>query len=222
MKIFVSRILATHNGEEAEISIEISNGREIQQIKGVVSASMFAELGLPLNLPAPFLIERARCEEILRSMKLYSAVKKGIYLLGYAHNTALALARKLKMKGYPDEIAEEAVEYLKAKGYIREKDDAFLFAEKLARHKLYGRNRVKKEMFAKGFPEDVIRETMEMVEIDFIQICAARIRSMGGIGIFNNTEEKNKAISSLIRYGFSHHDIREALLLLRDDEESNL
>jgi SOS response regulatory protein OraA/RecX len=68
----------------------------------------------------------------------------------------------------------------------------------------------------------VIRETMEMVEIDFIQICAARIRSMGGIGIFNNTEEKNKAISSLIRYGFSHHDIREALLLLRDDEESNL
>lgn len=219
MNISVYRILAVENGEAAEISMEISNGRESQQIKGTVSASMFAELGLPLNLKDPLYIERSRCEEILRCMKLYSAIKKGMYLLGYARNTARALTHKLKMKGYSDDIAEEAVTYLKKKGYIRERDEAVLLAEQLARHKSYGKNRIRKEMFAKGFPEDVIRETLDFMEIDFAEICAKRIRSMGGCGVFENTAEKNKVISALMRYGFSYQEIREATALLRDEDE---
>ncbi len=219
MNISVYRVLAVENGEAAEISMEISNGRESQQIKGTVSAAMFADIGLPLNLQSPIPIERQRCEEILRYMKLYSAIKKGIYLLGYARNTAKTLSHKLKMKGYPNDIAEEAVTYLKEKGYIRERDEAVLFAEHLARHKSYGKNRIRKEMFAKGFPEDVIRETLEITEIDFSEVCATRIRSMGGPGIFENTEEKNKAISALMRYGFSSYEIREAISLLRNEDE---
>ena len=217
MNISVYRILAVGNGEEAEISLEISNGKESQHIKGTVSAAMFSTLGLPLTLKAPMSVERDRCDEILRCMKLHAAIKKGIYLLGYARNTAKSLLQKLKMKGYSDEIAQEAVSYLKEKGYIRERDDAFLFAEHLASHKSYGKNRIKREMFAKGFPEDVIRDTLQMTEIDFSEVCARRIRSMGGIGIFDNTEEKNKAVSSLLRYGFSYSEIREAMDLLRDE-----
>mgnify|MGYP003311872937 CR=1 FL=1 len=95
----------------------------------------------------------------------------------------------------------------------------FLFAENLARHKHYGKNRIRKEMFAKGFPEDVIREALELTEIDFAEICVARIRSMGGIGIFHHTEEKNKAISALMRYGFSIHEIRDAKALLLNEDE---
>ncbi len=199
--------------------MEITNGRETQQIKGRVSASMFSDLGLPLFLKAPLSIDKERCEEILRCMKLCSAIKKGIYLLGYASNTAKALSRKLKMKGYPDDIADEAVRYLKEKGYIREADDALLFAEHLATHKFYGKNRIKKEMFAKGFPEDVIRETLALTEVDFSEICAHRIRSMGGIGILQNAEQKNKAVSALMRYGFSYSDIREAAELLQNEDE---
>lgn len=219
MNISVYRIIAVENGEAAEISMEVSNGRESQHIKGTVSASMFSELGLPLNLKTPVFIERERCEEILRFMKLYSAIKKGICLLGYARNTTKALAHKLKMKGYPDDIAEEAATYLKEKGYIRERDEAVLFAEQLALHKSYGKNRIRKEMFMKGFPEDVIREVWEITEIDFSEICAKRIRSMGGLDIFENTAEKNKAISALVRYGFSSNEIREAIALLRNEDE---
>lgn len=219
MNISVYRILAVENGDAAEISLELSNGRASQQIKGTVSAAMFAGLRLPLSLKEPLSIDMERCEEILRCMKLYSAIKKGICLLGYARNTARALSHKLKTKGYPDDIAEEAVVYLKEKGYIRERDEAVFFAEHLIRHKLYGKNRIRKEMFAKGFPEDVIRETLEMLETDFSEICAKRIRSMGGSGIFENAAEKNKAISALMRYGFSAHEIREATALLRNEDE---
>jgi regulatory protein len=219
MNISVYRILAVGNGEEAEISLEISNGKESQHIKGTVSAEMFSTLGLPWTLKTPMSIEKHRCEEILRCMKLHSAVKKGIYLLGYARNTAKSLLQKLKMKGYSDEIAEEAVSYLKEKGYIRERDDAFLFAESLASHKSYGKNRIKKEMFAKGFPEDVIREALDTMDVDFSEICARRLRTMGGSDILKNVQEKNKAISSLMRYGFSYHEIREAAEYLRSKDE---
>ena len=219
MKIFIYRILAVENGEDAEISMELTNGKEIQQIKGRVSASMFSDLGLPLTLKAPLSVEKERCEEILCCMKLYSAIKKGIYLLGYASNTEKALAHKLKIKGYPDDIAQEAAAYLKEKGFIREADEARLFAENLAERKYYGKNRIKKEMFAKGFPEDVIRETLELTEVDFAEICAHRIRTMGGVGILRNTEQKNKAVSALMRYGFSYHDIREAAELLQNEDE---
>lgn len=219
MKISIYRILAVENGEEAEISMEITNGRETQQIKGRISAAMFSELGLPLLLKEPLLVDKEQCESILRCMKLCSAIKKGIYLLGYSSNTAKALSRKLKMKGYPDDIAEEAANYLKEKGFIRESDDALMFAEKLATHKFYGKNRIKKEMFAKGFSEDIIRETLEWTEVDFADVCAQRIRSMGGVDIFKNMEQKNKAVSALMRYGFSYHDIREAAELLLNEDE---
>jgi len=219
MNISVDHILPVSNGEEAEISMVISNGRESQRLKGRVSAAMFAELGLPLTLASPLAVSRERCEEILRCMKLHAAVKKGIYLLGYARNTAKSLEHKLKTKGYSDDIAREAVNYLKEKGYIREKDDALLFAENLAYHKFYGKNRIRKELFSKGFPEDVIRETMELLEIDFSELCAERIRSMGGIGIFETPEEKSKAISALLRYGFSYHEIRGATEVLRGENE---
>ena len=199
--------------------MEISNGKEIQHIKGTVSAAMFAELGLPLSLPSPMVVTRERCEEILRCMKLHAAIKKGIYLLGYARNTAKSLKHKLQTKGYSQDIAEEATAYLQEKGYIREKDDAFLFAENLARHKSYGKNRIRKEMFVKGFPEEVIRETLELTEIDFSEICACRIRSMGGESVFASPEKKNKAIASLLRYGFSYHEIREAMEILHGENE---
>ena len=219
MNIFIDRILAVENGEEAEISIALSNGKESQQIKGRVSASMFSELGLPLVMKEPLSIGKDRCEEILRCMKLYAAIKKGICLLGYASNTEKALTRKLKLKGYPDEIAAQAASYLKEKGYIREEDDALRYAENLALHKSYGKNRIKKEMYAKGFPENVIRRTLDLTQVDFAEVCACRIRSMGGVGILKNTEEKNKAVSALIRYGFSYHEIREAAELLQNEDE---
>ena len=218
MRISVDKIQALGNGEEAEISLEVSNGKDSQYIKGKVSASMFSSLRLPSFLKEPILIEREQCEEILRSMKLYSAIRKGLDLLGYAKNTPKALAEKLRKKGYSSEIAEEAVSFLVAKGYIRENEDAAQFAENLAMQRGYGKKRIQQELFRKGFSEEVIREALELGEFDFSEVCAKRIRSMGGIEIFETQETRSKAVASLLRYGFSYEDIREASDLLRDEE----
>ena len=218
MRISVYKIQALGNGEEAEISLEVSNGKESQYIKGKVSASMFSALRLPSCLKEPISIDRKQCDEILRSMKLYSAIRKGLDLLGYATNTPKVLAEKLRKKGYSSEIAEEAVSFLVEKGYIREDEDAIQFAESLATKKGYGKKRIQQELFRKGFSEDVIREALAFEEFDFSETCAKRILAMGGPEIFETPEKRSKAVASLLRYGFSYEDIREASNLLRDEE----
>ena len=214
MNISVYRIQAADGGAEAEISIEISNGAGSQHIKGKVSAAMLSALSLPASVKTPITLDRQRCEEILRCMKLHAAIKKGIDLLGYAKNTARSLQNKLKMKGYSADIAEEAVRFLVEKGYIRESDDAQLFAENLALRKHYGKNRIKKEMFAKGFPQDIISETLACLDVDFAEICAERIEKTGGLTLFETPESKQKTVAALLRYGFSYEDIRRARKML--------
>ena len=218
MNIRIEDIRAVGDGAEAELSIEISNGEETQRIKGKVSAAMLSDLALPASVRSPIVLTRARCEEILRCMKLHAAVKKGIDLLSYAKNTPRALQNKLKTKGYPADIAEQAVCFLVEKGYIRESDDAALFAENLAVRKRYGKNRIQKEMFAKGFSGDVIRETLDVLDVDFSEICAARIDSMGGISLLEAPERRQKTVAALLRYGFSYAEIREAQSLLKEKE----
>ncbi len=218
MDVRLYAIRAVNDGAEAELSISVCNGEKTQYIKGKVSAAMLSDLGLPATLRAPILLERERCEEILRAMKLFAAIKKGIDLLGYAKNTPKALKNKLKLKGYPDEIAADAVAFLVEKGFIREYDDAAMFASTLAERKKYGANRIRQEMFAKGFSSDVIRETMELLDVDFAQICALRMRSMGGLALFDTAENRKKYTASLLRYGFSYADIREAQTILREEE----
>ena len=215
MTITVYNIRAAAGGAEAEISLAISNGEQSQDIKGFISAAMLGELGFGSRIGTVFEIDRKTCDALLRCMKLFSAIKKGIYILGFAGNTAKSLKMKLIRKGYPSDIAEEAAEYLVSHGYIRERDDAEMLAEQMAVRKLYGRNRIKKELFAKGFEADAIRNAMEMLDVEFAEICAKRIKNMGGSAVFEEKETKSKVMASLMRYGFSYDDVREALTLIR-------
>ena len=217
MTITVYNIRAVADGAEAEISLEIRSGEQSQTIKGTVSAFMLGELGFGSRIGTIFEIDRKTCDAVLRSMKLHAAIKKGIALLGFSRNTKKSLIRKLTGKGYPADIAEEAAEFLAAHGYIREHDDAEIYAETLANRKLYGKNRIKKELFAKGFESDAIRDALETLDVDFAEICAKRLKNMGGIAVFEEKEAKNKIMASLMRYGFSYDDIKNAKELLRDE-----
>ena len=220
MLIRLDKIRAVGDGAEAELSLSLSQGERTQTIKGKVSAAMLSDLGLPSSLRAPLLLERARCEDILRCIKLYAAIKKGMDLLGYAKNTPKALKNNLMRKGFPDDIADDAVAYLCEKGFIREDEEALMFARALAERKKYGANRIRQEMFAKGFSADIIREAMALLDIDFAQICASRLHSMGGASLFETAESRKKYTASLLRYGFSYAEIREALEILKEEEST--
>lgn len=217
MTITVYNIRALADGAEAEISLEIRNAEHSQTIKGTISAAMLGELGFGSRMGSVFEIDRKTCDAVLRSMKLHSAVKKGIALLGFSRNTKKALKNKLTQRGYPADIAEEAASYIASHGYISEHTDAELLAQTLAERKLYGKNRIRKELYAKGFEAEAIRDAMETLDVDFAEICAKRVKNMGGIPVFEEKETKSKAMASLMRYGFSYDDVREALDILKGE-----
>lgn len=217
MTITVYNIRAVSDGAEAEISLKLRSGEKTQIIKGAVSAAMLGEMGFGSRLGTIFEIDRPTCDLLLRYMKLNSAIKKGTALLGFSRNTKKSLKNKLTQRGYPADIAEEAAEYLAVHGYISEHTDAELLAESLAERKLYGKNRIKKELYAKGFEADAIRDAMDALEADFAEICVKRIKNMGGTPVFEEKETRSKAMASLMRYGFSYDDVREAMDILKGE-----
>lgn len=218
MEISIYNIRATAGGAEAEISVEISASADaVQRLKGTISAEMLAELGLPSMLTSPILIDQARCDELMFCMQKTAAIKKGMSLLDYAQNTKKGLCDKLRRKGYSTEVAEAAADYLAEHGFINEQREAEFLVQTMAGRKLYGKNRIKRELFAKGFEQDVIRSAVENTEIDFGEVCIKRIRSLGGEELFESREKKAKTVAALMRYGFCYDDIKEALNRIREE-----
>lgn len=219
MEITVTEIRAMAGGAEAAISVQICSGSAVQNLKGNLLAEMLMELGLPWEFTSPIAIDKDRCDELVFCIEKTAAIKKGLSLLEYAQNTAKALKRKLMQKGYSAEAASAAVEYLLSHGFIHEKNDAQLFSETLAKRKLYGRNRIKKELYAKGFGGDVIKEVMSSMEDeDFVEICAKRMDMMGGWELLTDRNRRQKTVAALMRYGFTYEDIKAAAEKLFTEE----
>jgi SOS response regulatory protein OraA/RecX len=215
MKITVTDLRAVGDGSEAVLTIDIVSGEKSQRIRGGITAAMLAELGFGLRCE-PFAIDRETCERLLDCMKLTSAIKKGLSLLTFSRNTIRMMKRKLMQKGFSEEIARRASAYLAEHGFIDEQSDAELAAETMARRNLYGPNRIKSALFAKGFPEDVIRAALEETELDFDEICLARLYKLGIRP--DDAEAKKKLVAKLTYYGFTYDHIKNAISAYREDE----
>lgn len=211
MKILLYKVNPISGGEETELFVEISNGENFERHKFTVSAEMFFELGIPVSFMGEKEISREAYGVMESFAQQHSAVKRGISILSFGDNTKKGLLRKLVSKGFSREAAEYACDYLEEKGYINEAESARLLACDMAEKKLYGAKRISRALYEKGFDKDVTDEVLEECEVDFSRICAKRIAKMGGKSIFADREEKQKAVSALLRYGFSYDDIKEAL-----------
>ena len=215
MEITVTEIRAAADGAEALLTLDIVSGEKSQRIRGSITAAMLSELGFGLRREA-FAIDRETCERVLHFMKLTAAIKKGLALLAFSRNTARTMKRKLVQKGFSDEIAREASAYLVGHGYIDEQSDAELAVENMAKRSLYGPNRIKSALYAKGFPEDVIRAALAETELDFEEICLARLRRLGIDP--TDPETKKKLVSKLGYYGFTYDQIRGAIARYQEEE----
>jgi len=220
MEITVTEIRALEGGAEAAVSVRICEGESLQNVKGSILAEMLTELRLPWEFTSPVVIDKNQCDELIFCIEKTAAIKKGLSLLEYAQNTAKTLKRKLVQKGYSAQASAEATDYLLSHGFINEKNDAQLFTETLATRKLYGKNRIKKELYAKGFDGDVIKEAMDLIDTDFAGICAKRMDRMGGRELLTDRNKRQKTVAALMRYGFTYEDIKEAAERLASEEKS--
>lgn len=211
MEAYIVKIAPAAEGEELSLTIEITDEKGLRRENHCIAAQYFRETTLPSHIDAPYAADAELLSQIRYLSLCTAAIRAGLRLLEFSFNTKKNLRGKLIRKGFPPEAADEAVAFFSENGYIDESGQAEMLAWELAEKKKYGKNRIKKELFGKGFESEVIRDALENAEIDFPQYCAERIEMMGGREIFAEPKSKQKAVAALLRYGYSYDDVREAL-----------
>ena len=219
MDYFIIETAPSPSGEEVVCKMEAREGRSIRQIKGEIAADFFGELNIPSELGCESRVTEEKFGRIEYAMKKTDAVKAGLKLLSFAPNTKRALREKLVVRGVPRDIAADAVEFLAECGYINEYEMARSLVDDMAKRRGYGRLRIKNELFAKGFEQEVSARAIEESEIDYAEVCAERIRKLGGTAAFVERAARMKNVASLARHGFTMDEIKEALAIVKKEEQ---
>ena len=149
----------------------------------------------------------AKIKEVL----LKRAKLRAMHLLNDMARTESQLRDKLKLGGYPSEITEAAITYVKSFGYIN--DDAYIRnfidsrKDKKSRREIYAILRQKgvdmnraeeimEEMYEEHSDQEAIRELLRKKHWDFA--CT-------------DLKEKQKIYGYLVRKGFRYEDIRQVI-----------
>lgn len=218
MEIFITETAPSPSGEEVVCKITVRDGRNVQHVKGEIAADFFPKLSIPLKTTAQVFISEEKFEQIEYAMKKTDAIKAGLNLLSFAPNTKRALIEKLLVRGVKRDVAVDAVEFIASCGYINEYEMALGLVDDMANRRGYGRLRIKNELFSKGFEAETSARALEDSEIDYIVICAERIKKMGGTAAFAERDARMKNVSSLMRCGFTIDEIKEALTKVKSEE----
>lgn len=148
-------------------------------------------------------------EEEIRKVNKQSARACAMKIVSVSAVTEKRLYGKLIQKGYAEEEASEALEYVKGFGYVNDKRMAQDMLPKLAeRH--WGKFKICRYLAGKGIEEDVISE-LDFSEIDFAEYCA---RLMGKYP----PERREAMLRAVKNAGYSMSDYREAKRILEDKE----
>lgn len=142
--------------------------------------------------------------DVLRKAKL-----RALHLLEYMDRTEKGLRQKLEQDGYPTEVVDEAIRYVKSYGYIDDRRYADNYLRTRSSGK--GRRRLFQELYQKGVPSALVQEAWEELCVEGEPDERASIREMvekkvGEQTVFSRREYQ-RLTNYLARRGFSWGDI---------------
>lgn len=168
------------------------------------------------HLPTVGEIGAAALSHLRRESAVCAALGIGLRSLAASGGSRVRLLQKLRARGIEEDAAEEAVRELAARGYLKENESAMREAER-GLTKLWGNRRILADLRAKGYNEEVLRPVRaRLADEDSVARCK-RLLSRKRIITLENAGV-DKLIASLLRFGYSQQEIREAL---RDLVEEN-
>ena len=205
MTISVRSVSARNGGSEAVVKVRLSSGDNFEDKVFVLSMQSYAELRVGKGE-----ISEENFDELQRAAEIYSALKRGMNILGYGSCSGRNLVLKLRSKGVSRDVAQEAAKLLCERGYINEREDACREAERCLK-KHWGARRIEAQLHSKGYSCEAIDAAMDsLVEVDFATLCAELISKR--VGKIPEAEgDKRKLFSSLARYGYTPSEIKNAI-----------
>ena len=208
MTIELVSVLRINEGKEAEVTIELREGDKSDRRQFLLPATIFDSFGIREGE-----ISREDVMTVMDAEERYRALKRAFDIIGYGRNSTKVLEDKLRHRGFKPEICRDIAEYMRDNGYIDEDDDAMREVDVCVR-KLWGGRRILMHLHEKGYDNSAINVAKEYLsEVDFVELCVSLIRAKFGT-IPKAESERNKIMSSLIRYGYSTTEIKNAAKII--------
>lgn len=165
-------------------------------------------------------MEPTQFSEILAEEERNKAYVYALRYLGFRPRTSAQVEGYLTEKGFPEELAREIRKRCEDQGYL----DDQAFAEQWVRERMLNKSRslmaLRMELRQKGIAEEAIQEASIQVKKSdqveaAVRVLVKRLR--------NRTEplgyeERQKLSAMLMRKGFSHEVIRQAIQNVQMDE----
>ncbi len=194
------------------VSVEVANGSGRELVEFVLLEELFGGLLIAINDDV-----NERLNELDFNSQVTAAYLSACSSFAYVQSSLMALYRKLIVKGFSKEASREAIEIVRARGFVDEEDIALRRAE-LMIAKLWGRSRILKKLYEEGFPSSVIEYVSESLgEVDFAENCERAINKKWPV-IPSERKERDRMYAALIRFGYSSSDIKGAISKIKENE----
>lgn len=201
-------------GKEVFLTVEMREGERCETRSFTLPRTVFDGLGLPTP---PAEITRENVYELLSADEQYRAIKRAFDILAYGRNSVKTLTDKLRHRGFSDEVAEFAAEYMQKNGYLKEENDAEREAE-LCVEKLWGKKRIMMHLHQKGYDGEAFSAAMSYLEtVDFVELCVKLIRQKYRT-LPKEEKERQKVIAGLVRHGYTFSEIKDAAKIVEHYE----
>lgn len=182
------------------------------QFSFVLYKGEIKKLGLSANKELPL----SAYEQIMTVLLPKRAKLRAMNLLMRKTYTEKQLMDKLKLGFYPEEIIQEAIEYVKAYGYV----DDYQYALDYITYQCGRKNkrRIEQDLMQKGIAKDYILRALEQAGdegnmIDEESQIKEILRKKNYQSSSATPKERQKICASLYRKGYSMDAIQRALLL---------
>ena len=193
-------------GKEILLTVELREGEKCQKKSFTLPRGIYERLELP---EPPAEITEENVYEIMSADEQYRAIKKAFDILAYGRNSVKTLAEKLRHRGFSDEVAAFAAEYMQKNGYLKENSDAEREAECCV-DKLWGKKRILMHLHQKGYDGEAFKTAVAYLgTVDFVALCVKLIRQKYRT-LPKDEGERQKVIAGLIRHGYTFSEIKEA------------
>ena len=178
------------------------------------------ELLLKFNLSEGAHLSREQLESLEREESLKQAKDIALRSLSRSPKSTREIAKKLKEKGFQEQVIEVVIRDLEKYGYLNDPEFARVYSESCLRTKPLGPRLLREKLYKKGLTRELIEATVERFyqEHEEAELAGGLLakRRRAYVGLDPRTSWKRKA-DYLARRGFSWEAIKEALDI-REDE----
>lgn len=137
-----------------------------------------------------------------------AALREAARILSSGDKSAREIRRKLTLKGFSQESAEHAVQFLRKKGYLNEENACLRIAEAAVRTKHYGKRRIVDYLRAHGYDASAASAAAESIpEEDYRSALAYQMQKKYPNANRMSRPEQQKMIAAMMRQGFSAGDV---------------